>query len=48
MNLDYAVTNNCLWRVEARGFNSKDAIFMRNDQPQNSNMGLVTSLAVSF
>jgi hypothetical protein len=48
VNLDYAVSNNCLWRIEARGFNSKDAIFMRNDLPQNTNFGVTTSLAVSF
>ncbi|MBL0310495.1 MAG: porin [Bacteroidetes bacterium] len=48
LNFDYLIHNNVLWRVEGRGFSSKDKIFMLNDKPNKNNYFLTTSLAVSF
>ena len=48
LNFDYLIHNNILWRVEARGFSSKDKIFMLNDKPNNNNYFATTSLAISF
>jgi len=31
VNLDYQITDEVLWRIEARSLNSKDAVFIRND-----------------
>ncbi len=48
LNLDYLIHNNILWRIEGRGFSSKDKIFMPNDKPSNNNYFITTSLAISF
>lgn len=48
LNLDYLIHGNVLWRIEGRGFSSKDKIFMLNDKANNNNYFLTTSLAVSF
>ena len=48
LNLDYAVANNVLWRIEGRGFASKDKIFTANDKPSKNNYFATTSLAISF
>lgn len=48
LNADYTIHNNVLWRVEARGFSSKDKIFELNNKPSNKNYFLTTSIAVSF
>lgn len=32
VNVDYQITEEVLWRIEARSLNSKDAIFMKNDR----------------
>lgn len=48
-NIDYAILPNVLWRLEARNFNSKDAIFsQRNDVPTKHNAFLTTSLSLAF
>ena len=48
-NVDYTVMPNVLWRVEARNFSSKDAIFTnRVDGPTSSNAFATTSLSVAF
>lgn len=47
-NVDYAIRDNILWRVEARGFRSKDAIFTRDGATTKDNFLLATSLAISF
>jgi hypothetical protein len=46
LNFDYALSDNALWRVEARGFSSKDAIF--GAVPTRQNQLLATSLSLSF
>lgn len=47
-NIDYRLSENILWRVEARNFQSKDAIFQKNEQPIKNEGFIGTSLAVSF
>jgi hypothetical protein len=39
---------NLLWRTEARIFNSKDKIFIKNDGQVNDNTAICTSLALTF
>lgn len=48
LNLDYAVTENAMFRIEGRHFNSPDAIFLEGMHYTGSNTFLVTSLAVNF
>lgn len=48
LNMDYLIQENVLWRIEARGFSSKDKIFTLKDKPDNNNYFLTTSLAISF
>lgn len=45
MNLDYMIEKNILWRIEARGFNASDKIFMENEKPSSTNYFISTSLA---
>lgn len=47
-NLDYLVTNNVVFRVEARSLKSKDQIFLKEGVPTDKNVFLTTSLAISF
>ncbi|TDE27701.1 porin [Flavobacterium ranwuense] len=47
-NFDYLVTENLMFRVEARNLNSKDAVFLKDNLPSNDNLFLTTSLAISF
>lgn len=48
VNLDYNILGNVLWRIEARTFQSRDHIFVLNNQPSAANYFLATSLSVSF
>jgi len=48
VNFDYVLPHNILWRVEMRGFTSKDKIFTLNNEPSRQNYFVTTSLAVSF
>jgi hypothetical protein len=48
VNLDYAVTENALWRLEARSLNSEDMIFMSDNAPTDSNFFLGSSLSLRF
>jgi hypothetical protein len=48
VNLDYNIGNHLVWRIEARGFNSKDKIFMMDRRPSNQNYLITTSLATYF
>jgi len=48
MNLDYNFDTNIVWRIEGRGFSSKDKIFVINDKPSTTNSAITTSLAISF
>ncbi len=48
LNIDYQIMNNAVWRIEGRGFTSKDKIFTLNDKPSTQNYFLTTALAISF
>ena len=47
-NVDYAIFKNVVFRTEARGFTSKDAIFAKNDEFRKGNFFITSSLAVWF
>ncbi|WP_298396095.1 porin [Flavobacterium sp.] len=47
-NFDYLVSDNVMFRIEARSLNSKDQIFLKNGNPTDNNTFLTTSLAISF
>jgi hypothetical protein len=48
-NFDYNVTNNILWRVEARTLRSREKVFIRDDGTRtDSSIFVTTSLAVYF
>ena len=47
-NFDYLPASNVMFRIEARTLNSKDDIFLRNNDPSNNNVFLSTALAISF
>lgn len=47
-NFDYLVSDNVMFRVEARNLSSKDDIFLKDGNPMDSNTFLTTSLAISF
>ncbi len=48
-NFDYSLTNNLLWRIEARTLQSKDDIFVASDGfAANNNTFITTSFAASF
>lgn len=48
LNIDRMILNNGMWRLEARGFNSKDKVFMKDDNPSNNNFFITSSLAFWF
>lgn len=48
VNYDHAISNQAMWRIEARGFSSKDRIFEKNGNIANSNFFISTALAISF
>ncbi|MCS3529738.1 porin [Chryseobacterium sp. JUb7] len=48
LNVDYAIFKNVIFRTEARGFSSKDAIFMKNNEYKQGNFFITTSLAAWF
>ena len=47
-NFDYLPASNVMFRIEARTLNSKDGIFLKNNNPTNNNVFLTTALAISF
>ncbi|MDN4011293.1 porin [Chryseobacterium gambrini] len=48
LNVDYQILKNVVFRTEARGFTSKDAIFVKNDNFRKGNFFITTSLAAWF
>lgn len=48
LNVDYAISKSIVFRTEARGFSSKDAIFMKNDEFNKGNFFITTGLAAWF
>lgn len=47
-NFDYLVSDNVMFRIEARNLASKDEVFLKNGNPTDNNTFLTTSLAISF
>ena len=47
-NFDYQILPNAVWRLEARSFSSKDAVFQTENGTSKSSTFVTTSLAVSF
>ena len=48
LNFDYAIQDNALWRIEARGLISEDKIFSIDNKPSNQNYFITMVLAISF
>lgn len=49
LNVDYAIRENVLWRIEARSLQSMDSIFAKgNSQFVKSSSWLTTSLSIAF
>jgi hypothetical protein len=47
-NAHYMPAENVMFRLEARTLNSKDDVFLKNNNPTDNNVFLTTSLAISF
>ena len=47
-NFDYLVSDNVMFRIEARNLTSKDEVFLNGVNPTDSNTFLTTSIAISF
>ncbi len=47
-NLDYLIADNIMFRIEARSLSSKDDVFIKNNNPTNTNTFITTSMAISF
>lgn len=48
LNVDHEIHRNILWRTEARGFSSKDAIFRKDHLAEKTNFFITTSLSAWF
>ncbi|WP_300604735.1 porin [Niabella sp.] len=48
LNIDRKITEQFVWRIEGRGFNSSDPIFLNGDLPSNNNFAITSALAFSF
>ncbi len=48
VNFDYLQTENVMWRIEGRGLNSKDQIFIKDNNQVKDNYFITTSLSISF
>ena len=47
-NFDYLVSDNVMFRIEARNLASKDQVFLKGGNPTDSNTFITTSMAISF
>ena len=48
LNVDRSFGQHFLWRIEYRTFNSKDAIFVKQETSKQNNSAITTSFALSF
>jgi hypothetical protein len=48
LNIDYSPATNMLFRVEGRSLNSKDDVFIKEDEFKNSNSFITAAFALSF
>jgi hypothetical protein len=47
-NFDYLVSDNVMFRIEARSLNSKDEIFLKDNDLVANNFSITTCIAISF
>lgn len=47
-NVDYQIQKNILWRLEARNFSSKDALFLKSNDFTKQNFFVTTSVSAWF
>ena len=47
-NFDYLVSDNVMFRIEARNLASRDEVFLKGGNPTDSNTFITTSMAISF
>jgi hypothetical protein len=47
-NFDYIISDNAMFRLEARNLSSKDEVFQKNGDPTDTNTFVTASLAISF
>lgn len=47
-NVDYQIQKNILWRLEARNFSSKDALFLKDNDFTKQNFFITTSVSAWF
>lgn len=48
MGIDHFISEDLLWRVEYRGFTSRDKIFSKNSMLLHSNSSITTSLSITL
>ena len=48
LNIDYHISENASWRIDGRMLQSKDRIFVRDQQSVNNNFCVTTSMAIRF
>jgi hypothetical protein len=48
LNFDFLIRDNIMWRIEGRGFSSKDQIFTLNNKASSQNYFVTSSIAISF
>lgn len=48
INFDYLISENAMFRIEARSLSSRDKIFQHYEKPVNYNTFFTTSIALSF
>ncbi|MGJ7029983.1 porin [Niabella hirudinis] len=48
LNIDRKIIRQFVWRIEGRGFNSSDPIFLKGNFPSNNNFTVTSALAFSF
>jgi hypothetical protein len=48
LNIDYSPVSNAVVRLEGKVYDSKDQVFVRDNNPVNYNAALTASIAVSF
>ena len=47
-NFDYIISDNAMFRLEARNLSSKDEVFLKNGDPTDINTFLTAAFAISF
>jgi Putative beta-barrel porin-2, OmpL-like. bbp2 len=48
INLDYTILEHMVWRIEAKGYTSKDKVFILNNKSSRENYCFTTALAIAF